>query len=171
MSLLSKLKNLITRMVKHLERQPPFKFILIMTGYNLIIDCIILPFFFVSMFLGIEHQFPDINPRRLFILSITISPILETLLAQMVPILIARRFIKSSWIILTISAVVFAIPHSTLDISRFIPSFLSGLLLAFTFLHWLSLSVGKAYWTTCAVHFLHNVVITSPFLFMKTGIT
>ena len=163
------LKNLIQRIISHLKRQPPFKFVLIMAGYNLIADCIALPFFFVATLLGIKHQIPDVNPRILYISGITITPILETLIGQMIPILIVRRFIKSPRIILIISAIVFAIPHSTLDISRFIPSFLSGVLLAFTFLYWLKLSIRKAYWITCAVHFLHNVIIASPLLFIRTG--
>lgn len=140
-----------------------------MTGYNLLTDIVSLPFFVISELLGIEHQIPIMNPLKVFISYNVIAPIFETLLGQMIPILVARRYIKSSWIILLLSATLFAIPHSTLDIFRFIPSFLGGILLAFSFLHWLQFSVSKAYWTTCAVHFLHNVIVTIPLLFANSG--
>lgn len=142
-----------------------------MLGYNLLIDCIVFPFFFITEIFGIKHQIPNINPYMLFFTTIAVSPIIETLIGQMLPILIIRHFIKSSWIILVISAIIFTVPHSIVDISRAIPSFLCGILLAFSFLHWLKISINKAYWVTWAIHFLHNGIIMSPFLFMKDKIT
>ncbi len=161
------IKHFIQDRIHHLEQQPALRFILIMTGYNLVADIVSVPFYLTSTSLGIERQLPSLDPLVLFISYNVTAPILETFLGQMVPILVARRFIRSSWIILLISATLFAIPHSTLDIFRLIPSFLGGILLAFTFLHWLKFSVGKAYWITCAVHFLHNVIVTSPLLFIN----
>ena len=161
------LKNRIPIIVDHLKRQPAMKFLLLMTFYNLIVDVVVLPFFLISGFLGFEHSHPDVNPVELFVAAITLSPILETLIGQMLPILIARRFIKSHIIIIAISAFVFALPHCTEDVTRFLPSFLGGILLAFTFLHWLDRSKTKAYWVTCGVHFLHNLIVLGPILFLK----
>ena len=168
MSTLLTLKIRIQRIVDHLKRQPAIKFILLVTCYNLVVDVLVTPFFFFSGFLGVERRYPDMNPVELFFTSITLAPILETLIGQMLPILIARRFIKSHVIIIAISAFVFALPHCTVDVTRFLPSFLSGILLAFTFLHWLNRSKTKAYWVTCGVHFLHNLVILGPFVLLES---
>ena len=139
-----------------------------MTIYNLILIQLAIPFFFIAKFLGIHKEYSHIDPRMKFISAIIIAPFLETLFFQMVPILIMRRFFKTTRIILIVSATIFAIAHCTVDISRFFPAFISGILLAFTFLHWLKLSIGKAYWITFAVHLLFNIVLVIPLLILMT---
>lgn len=159
---------LIQRIINHLRRQPPIRFILFVVCYNLAIDILVIPFLVMFAALGVDYVSSNLSSAEFFIIAIILAPIIETLLGQMLPILIARRFTKSSLIIIIISALVFALPHCTKNVTKFLPAFPAGIIYAFTFLHWLEKSKTKAYWITCAAHCLYNLILTSPIIFLRS---
>lgn len=156
------IKNKIIRAKDQLRQQKPFKFILLMVAYNFLLDIITLPLFLLSMWiLPDNNEIIDVDLIKI-ISAVVLAPIIETFLAQMLVILIARKFINSSTWIIMISALLFALGHGFDDPFRLVIMFVSGILLAFSYLHWLEKSKLLAYGVTCSIHFLHNFIIYIP---------
>ncbi len=156
------IKNKFIKTKDRLKEQKPFKFILLVVAYNFLLDIIALPLFLLSMWIIPDNnEIIEVDLIKI-ISAVVLAPIIETFLAQMVVILIARKFIKSSTWIIMISALIFAVGHGFDDPFRLVPMFVSGILFAFSYLHWLERSKLLAYGVTCSIHFLHNLVLFIP---------
>jgi len=119
-----------------------------------------LPFFFITKRGDLNNGIIEIKFIEVLLFPVFISPLVETFIEQMIPIYILNKITNRPWLIIAVSATVFSIIHGFDDFTRLIPSFFGGILLAFSFWHWSKASYKKAYWITCAIHGLHNLVIS-----------
>jgi hypothetical protein len=102
-------------------------------------------------------QIPSITVPD-FLLGVVVAPIVETFLAQYVPIQLAKKAFLSNFYVVLISATAFAILH--LPVIEFVPgAFVVGLVLAYFYLIRLNTKGTKdAFLSTSLVHALHNLV-------------
>jgi len=162
MKIFSSIKIKIINSRERLKHKKPSKFIFTMVVYNFIIDIITLPLFLLSIWIYPDnHEIVDFDLIKI-ISVIVLAPLIETFLDQMLVILIARKFIKSSTWIIMISALSFSLGHGFDNLLRLIIMFFSGILLAFSYLHWLERSKLLAFCVTCSIHFFHNLIISTP---------
>ena len=84
------------------------------------------------------------------------APLVETLLAQWLPIRIGRIFTQRPVVLIGLSTVVFTAMHLHAGAMGVAVGVSVGLILAFSFLHWQRASSGRAYWITTTIHALHN---------------
>lgn len=97
-----------------------------------------------------------------FAIAILISPPVETLLFQQIPILIARRLGLPLTLQLAMGAVPFAVTHFQVSlVSGVTAGVVGGVVLSVAYLTFISESKIKAFAITTAIHLLHNLV---PFL-------
>lgn len=90
--------------------------------------------------------------------GVLLSPFIETLLLQALPVWIARAAGLGFWGQVVVSLVVFAASHLMVNLSTAIfGGLLSGFYIAFTYVHWRKDSFRTALWMTTATHGLHNL--------------
>jgi membrane protease YdiL (CAAX protease family) len=106
-----------------------------------------------------------IRPFRYLLYTGIIVPILETLVMQMLPIEIMRRFRIPAWIIIVITGFLFSIGHLIrypysyiITISMYLPF---GLILAYSYIRFRSLSLFQSFGVTALIHGLINTIFVS----------
>jgi hypothetical protein len=105
----------------------------------------------------IEDEFRN-RPVFFFINSCIVAPLAETLL-QSVPVMLARRFGATFWRQGLVATIPFAALHFPAGLSSGLcAGVVGGFYLAFSYAHWREISLGRAYWMTCAAHALSNLV-------------
>ena len=142
-------------------------FILMLTVYSVIAK--VLAFTLINPFLQPSSKDP-LNAVLMaqrdglaatFIVGILLAPILETFLAQWLPIRIGRIFTHRPGVLIGLSTAVFAAMHLHAGTKGVALGVSVGLLLGCSFVHWQRVSTGRAYWVTTAIHALHNGVALS----------
>ncbi|NBC58980.1 MAG: CPBP family intramembrane metalloprotease [Bacteroidetes bacterium] len=95
----------------------------------------------------------------LFFLTVIFTPILETLIAQVLPIELINRFFpnKNNLIPILISAFLFAVMHFAYSIWYSLVIFPLGLLLANTYVIFKKRK-ESSFWVTAAIHSLRNLI-------------
>lgn len=88
--------------------------------------------------------------------SLVYAPIFETVLNQVLVILLLRHFGFEMDAQITVSAIGFALAHIPLSVRRGFNSIPAGFYYGFTCAHWMRTSLWKAFWVTAAVHALDN---------------
>jgi hypothetical protein len=102
----------------------------------------------------------NINSASLFIGTVLLSPFIETLLLQVVPVMIARHFGASYRVQLLAATLVFAASKFPFGIETgILAGLVSGFYLAFTYLHWERESFNSALLVTFGAHATHNLVV------------
>ena len=96
-----------------------------------------------------------------FIGVILVAPLIETLLAQWLPVRIGRIFTQRRALLIGLSTAVFTAMHLHAGAVGVAVGVSVGLILAFSFVHWQGVSSGRAYWITTAIHALHNGLSTA----------
>jgi len=103
----------------------------------------------------------------LFLLLCVIAPILETIIAQWLPITLLKKFISNINLIIGIDALLFTLAHYWIYGFFYIPVILpSALVLAWSFYLYRKKSFSKAFWITSAIHGLHNFTAFLPIAFL-----
>lgn len=111
-----------------------------------------------------DLQIPEITIID-FISSIIIAPPLETVLGQLLPILIVSKFTNKNSIKIIISAIVFALWH--LPVLGFLPgAFLIGVVFSWALIVKLNQSRFKAFFLVTLSHLLHNLIAFSLAYFL-----
>lgn len=101
----------------------------------------------------------DLPLEVVLIAALLAAPVLETLVAQALPILIARRLRAAIGLQVGISVALFAILHLGEGVATMLAAgMVGGFYFAFTFAHWARRSAWTAMWTTATVHLLHNTL-------------
>ena len=95
---------------------------------------------------------------ELVLLAIVLGPILETALAQWLPIALGRRLFQRDSYAVLLSAWIFGWLHYTQGAMLVLIMFTTGLVLAWTFLVWRARGTWQAFLMTFAVHALLNAV-------------
>jgi len=145
----------IYRVHKVVSELPAFQFILLLSLVAFI-GKIFPAIFYVTLF-NIDEPLGSYNASDIdWVLGLLIAPIVETLVFQMAPILILKKYtrLKSLYIIL-ISAAIFAACH-TFSIAYIILTFVLGACLAYSYVIYLNKSVS-AFRVTASIHALHNL--------------
>jgi hypothetical protein len=158
------------RLRDFLERLSRPNFILVMALVDLILQTIIVPA--LAQVVNITgHNFDSLlelglPPTVIMVTVLVIAPLLETWLGQSLPFSVLYRLkVKDpSWLI-GVSAVWFGLQHVFgMTIGAFIPGFLSGIILAYTFWHWRQVDYPHAFWMTAALHAAINLLATALML-------
>jgi hypothetical protein len=104
----------------------------------------------------------DMSATRLFVLACVIAPLLETLLLQSLPAMVARWFGAAFWPQIFILLIPFAAVHFLVSVVAGICAGIAGgFYLAFFYVHWRDISLGRAFFMTCAAHASYNFVIVA----------
>ena len=116
----------------------------------------------VILLLGLAFELPDRTDLKgvTFTQLVCLAPLLETLLLQSLPVMVARAMglgfrgqLLAAWI-------PFAALHFSAGVDTGIcAGIVSGFYIAFTYTHWRQDSVGSAYWMTTGTHALHNLAL------------
>jgi hypothetical protein len=102
---------------------------------------------------------------QLIAIAVVASPIIETLVFQVIPISIARALRASLKVQILISAVLFALPHFIEGLGVGIGAgVIGGLYFAWAYAHWARKSFWTALWVTIVAHFLRNAISVSILL-------
>ena len=119
--------------------------------------------FLVSVVVAIPLHLIDGKERylgtatQLFASAVLVAPVLETLLCQALPIMIAR-FLRATFTLQVLVAwVAFALPHFREGLHVGIAAgVVGGFYFGFTYAHWIKTSRWTAFWTTATSHALQN---------------
>lgn len=94
----------------------------------------------------------------LFLITIVIGPMVETLLLQHIPILCARRFGLPALAQFAVSSVPFAVLHFDAGAGGVAAGIAGGIAYGLAYLALVPKGRARAYWMTTAIHGLYNVV-------------
>ncbi len=154
----------IVRLNRFLERLDRLRFILVMllADFSLAV-IIVLPLAQIVDMSGptLESaQKLGLSQTTVIVHSLLIAPVFETWLGQSLPFSILYRLnVKDPAGLIGVSATWFGLQHALgLTIAAFIPHFLPGIILAYTFWRWRKLNYANAFWMTAAVHVSMNVL-------------
>ena len=113
---------------------------------------------FVTFFQSPEDG-PHYRGLAGFILVVVLAPLYETLLFQAFPVMLFRMLGFNYYGQLLGAWVPFAAIHFLKDVfSGICAGVVGGFYIAFTYVRWREISLGSAFWMTCAVHSLGNLV-------------
>jgi membrane protease YdiL (CAAX protease family) len=134
------------------------KYIFLMALLSLI-PSILLAFAVTGLFAQAGPQFEDLDPRVpvlfVFIVIVVFSPVTETLLMSLF-FFILSFFIKSRLIQAIVSAILWAVLHSTLSPAWGLVVWWPFFVMSCAYLTWRKKSWIKAVWVTACIHALQN---------------
>lgn len=105
------------------------------------------------------------SAAQLIALAVVASPIIETLVFQVIPISIARALRAPLKVQILVSAALFALVHFIEGIGVGIGAgVIGGLYFAYAYAHWARKSFWTALWVTIVAHFLRNAISVSMLL-------
>lgn len=94
-----------------------------------------------------------------FFMVVVFAPLIETLLLQQLPIVLARRFRMSASLQFAMGAIPFAALHFESGVVTGVAAgIVGGALFSFSYLTFIAESKMKAFWMTATIHALHNLV-------------
>jgi len=169
----------MTKWLDWLDSRAPWEF----AGTLYIVRwCFIVPYMIAAKFLFTDARISEanlpnlsgINPVILFANIVIIAPLLETLLECSLPFfalsLIHRKKGKlpaRPWLFVIISATLMMLLHPML--AAVVPSFVTGLFLAYCYAHFAARNFGSALMYTTAFHGAINIVGWSMIVFAETA--
>lgn len=112
---------------------------------------------------------PNINPFGLFVLIVVVTPFIETLVECSLPYFVMSRLSRTKimpprpWGFIIVSAILMCLFHRMLAV--IIPSFITGVFLAYCYNHFAHENKGKAILVTTAFHGAINIVGWSMVVF------
>ena len=99
----------------------------------------------------------DLGIGELFLVVVLIAPVVETMLAQALPIFVVRKFGGSFRVQIIISTVLFAACHFHEGVVAGISAgVIGGFYFGFTYAHWREKSRWTSFWVTATSHAIHN---------------
>ncbi len=105
------------------------------------------------------------SAAELIALAVVASPIIETLVFQVIPISIARALRAPLKVQILVSAALFALVHFIEGIGVGVGAgVIGGLYFAYAYSHWARKSFWTALWVTIVAHFLRNAISVSMLL-------
>ena len=153
------------------EAVQDLRFILKMTSLDLVITYSALLLFniFIDGYGNNEDGsfFESIGVTTVFLLLTFAFPFIETLLLQLIPILLLKKTGLHKWIIIIIDALLFSslhIPQYDLYV-EIVYSFPGGIILAWSFIKYYKVSWFRAFYVTMTIHALSNFINCALILF------
>jgi len=156
------MKNKITVLYQKWADLKPLNFIIITTLLMIILT---IPIKIVFDIIGIPDNeyggidFDKYGIVKIVFLALILAPIVETLIFQLIPILLSQRFIKNipNIIGITISTIIFSWMHLSYSIWYAIGVIPIGFLLAKTYIIFQERK-ESSFWITTSVHSLRNLI-------------
>jgi ABC-type multidrug transport system permease subunit len=114
----------------------------------------------------IDAQFEDssrpdlesLHNLPLFLIAVIFSPILETLLLQLLPVWLLSRWNRSEPVKFIASTALFTLSHTGHGIGIAIGvGLVCGAIFAFSAILWAKRSLSASFWVVCCVHAIHNL--------------
>jgi hypothetical protein len=87
-----------------------------------------------------------------------VTPLVETAIGQWLPIRAGRFFTQRRSMLLVVSCLLFGTLHLLAGLLGFLTGVATGVVFAASYLRWEPVSRWRAYWVTCAIHGLHNLM-------------
>jgi ABC-type siderophore export system fused ATPase/permease subunit len=87
-----------------------------------------------------------------------VTPLGETAIGQWLPIRVGRLFTQRWLVLLAGSCLLFGTLHLLAGLLGFLTGVATGVVFAASYLRWETVSRWRAYWVTCTIHGLHNLV-------------
>ena len=116
-----------------------------------------------------RRDFGDYSLEKLFLLVVIAGPLLETLIFQAFPVLVARLCRAGFLAQVLAGSVFFALGHFLEGFAVGIAAgVVGGFYFAFTYVHWCSRSFWTALWTTTISHAMHNLIALSILEFARS---
>ena len=145
------------------KRLPPLKFIFVTILLSIFLTG---PLAYILELSGVTEEeigYPDIKKLgllRLIVLVVIAGPVIETFLAQALPVYFTRSFIKrnTSIVAVSLSTILFSLLHSGYSYWYALLMVPSGLLFALTFIVF-QRRKPSAFWMTSIVHSSTNLVV------------
>jgi uncharacterized membrane protein YeaQ/YmgE (transglycosylase-associated protein family) len=110
------------------------------------------------------REFTEWPMGSIFLVVVLIAPPLETLLAQALPIFVARKLKASFRVQVIVSTVIFTVCHI---MEGFIATIAAGLVggfyFGFTYAYWRQKSRWTGFWVTALSHAIHNAIAVGLF--------
>lgn len=110
---------------------------------------------------GLLDDSPNALTTWVLTSALLIAPIIETIICQMIPVAIVRKFHGKKWLQVLLATAVFAILHFHIVgfTSGMSAGLIGGFYFSFTYVRWRERSLRAAYWSTVFVHFIYNTVV------------
>jgi hypothetical protein len=109
---------------------------------------------------GDDRGLDDWGIGVFFLVAVLIAPVVETMLAQALPIFVVRKFGGSFRVQIIISAVLFAACHFPEGVVAGISAgVIGGFYFGFTYAHWREKSRWASFWVTATSHAIHNGIV------------
>jgi hypothetical protein len=149
--------------IEHFRRYltlSPLTFCWQITVENLIVSLAVTGLIYLIWQPAPRTNLQNLTAINYFWSIIIIGPIVETVMLQAIPVLIARVLGLKFFGQLLFSILPFAILHFTRSIGAGIGAgLIGGFYSAFTFIHWQSKSTWQAFWVTAFSHCLYNLAL------------
>ena len=111
------------------------------------------------------------SSAKLFLLGVLIAPIVETVLFQLLPILVARTLGGRYKVSLAVSVILFAGVHFLEGMAVGIAAgIVGGFYLTSVFLWWVETSYWTAVWTTALSHMVRNSVAATMLTLLRAAL-
>ncbi len=107
---------------------------------------------------------------QMAVIAILLGPVLETIIAQWLPVSLGRRMFGSDGYAVLLSAWLFGWLHYTQGVLLVLIMFSTGLVLAWTFVVWRTRGRAQAFLMTTAVHATLNAVALVAALLAPEGV-
>jgi len=155
----------IWRLSRHFKRYftlPPLTFCWQITVENLIASMSITGIILFLFQTQPRSNLANISANQFLWLVIILSPIIETIIFQMIPVEMLRRMGLKFYGQIFASIVPFAILHFSRSIGAGIGAgIIGGFYSSFAYVHWRQKSLWTAFWVTALSHALYNLAIFS----------
>ena len=131
--------------------------------WRITLEGLVIPLVLVGPFIvafDLPPRVVDFNDARFWLTAIVVAPLLETILLQTFPVMVARRLRAGFWVQVVAGMGLFAATHFALGVAAgLMAGVAGGFYFSFTYVHWRQESLSSAVWMTAATHGLHNLVI------------
>lgn len=145
---------------RHYLALSPLTFCWQITVENLIMSMTVTGLIIIFLQPETRSNLDNISASQFFWLVIILSPLLETLFLQFIPVNIAKKIGLNRLGQIIFSTIPFSILHFSRSVGAGIGAgIIGGFYSSFTFVHWDQKSTKTAFWVTALSHCLYNMAI------------
>ncbi len=131
--------------------------------WRITLEGLVMPFVLAAPFIlafDLPPRVVDLSDFRFWLTAIVLAPLVETVIYQTFPVMVARRLGARFWIQVVAGMGLFAAMHFLLGpASGLVAGVGGGFYFSFTYVHWRQESLPAALGMTMASHSLHNLAI------------
>jgi membrane protease YdiL (CAAX protease family) len=167
--------RLIRQYLSQIEQYSVVRFIFEMTGWafllKLLTFLLLIPVLVVkggaASMTTTTEQIAAGGLENLIVVTLLVSPLVETILGQWIPISLLKILRAPVWLQLVGSALLFALGHFQAGMVAVVITFPVGVLFSWSYVRYLKYSLWAGLGVPTAIHFLHNLLALSAFLLFR----